>query len=185
MTDNSSHMRNTLGLLMANQSHGKVDLVKIISKSKCSSTMVSLLYIRMLTRVLSSPRSYNHANIKMPKGVFGKIGNKDDFESWFLANERQTDMNSCDLLSLGALSGWHSAWRELLSSGLIRINDMHRIVLEYPIDGKFYSLEYAGNVLRWILKKKIEDSKEEEGVATLPVKPDTKKKNSDVPFWEL
>lgn len=154
--NNAAHVRNTLGILMNSQSHSSVNISDIISESKCSKIMVSLLYNRMLCRVLGGTRSYSHASIRMPNGVHGKLGSKSIFKEWFLANEKQTDMNSHDMLKLGKLSGWHSAWRSLISIGLVRVNNRNMVVLEYPINGKFYSIEYAGNVMRGVLKNKVD-----------------------------
>ncbi len=179
--NNQKHIRNTLGILMASLSHEEVKFTEKLNGVNCSPLLSMLLYNRMLIRVLGSTQSYKHASIKMPKGVFGKLGNREDFKDWLFANERQTDMNSKDLLELGALSGWHSAWRSLVSIGLVRINEGNRVVLEYPIKEKFYSIEYAGNVMRGILKKKVEEKqpiKEED-----TVQPDTSDMTDDS-FWE-
>jgi hypothetical protein len=183
-----NHLRVTLALLIANQGHECVQLEKMMSKIKHGSPILAKnLYERMLIRCLSNPSSYDYAQIWMPKDSFGKLGTKEKFRNWLVSNEYQNDMNSEDLLSYGAITGWHAAWRFLLREDLVHVTRANKVKLNYPINEQLYSLEYASVMIRSLLKKNVEV---EVGLKTsLDINTDNSILSSDVyptqrPFWE-
>lgn len=162
--NNQRHVRDTLSILLSKMNHKEVKLLELIStesdKIKCSKILAFTLYERMLIKSLSSTTSYNNMDLWMPKGAFGKLGTPKVFKEWLISNEYVNDMNGSDMLYLGSITGWLSAWRFLIKIGLVRITRSNRIRIEYPVSGKKYSLDYAGMKMRGLLKKnKVEKEK--------------------------